>query len=176
LAGARGMSDRVSTDVVNFQMTLQYRIRSKYEDQLWTHRVSLCDAVLATAVSDWCVAGGDFPAAEVVAVVLRVFSSRCFAGELRPSGIWGRLRATVGTAEAEYRSAWPRRGESEAAGLIGSLTAIVASAVRVWADDGLGALGFSDVTERLVAEILAGRYVIVHHSESTLRDANHWGI
>lgn len=157
-------------------MTLQYRIRSKYRDQLWAHRLSLCEAMLSNTVDAWCVSGGVFPVDRVVAAVLYLLSPRCEANEMSPSGIEDRLRSTVGTAEDEYRLAWPRRTNEDAQALIAALSSIVLAATQTWTDRGVRSLAFSEVIKRLVVEVLAKRYVIVHHSESTSRDVNHFGI
>jgi hypothetical protein len=157
-------------------MTLQYRIRSKFEDQLWAHRISLCEAMLTKSLDGWCASHGVFPTDEVVAATLFLLSPQRFLYEWSPSGLWDRLRATMKMPEAEYQSAWPRRSSDDANTLIASLKSSLTTAVEIWTAHGIVALSVQSVTKALVAEIVRQRYVIIHHSESTLRDANHWGI
>ena len=65
-------------------MTLQYRIRSKYQDQLWRQRVYLCELRVADANNRWCRSEEDFPIQRVVAGVLLFFSPRCEPFEISP--------------------------------------------------------------------------------------------
>jgi hypothetical protein len=157
-------------------MTLQYRIRPKYEDQRWKHRVCLCDKLLSDAMDHWCREDAEFPTRHVVAQVLYLFSPRCEPFELSPYRICERLGDLVETPEGEYQIAWPRREESQSKALIASLSAIVAGAVESWTDRGAGYPSSGELAERLAEEILAQRYVIFHHCQSTRRDINHWGI
>lgn len=157
-------------------MTLQYRIRSKHEDETWRERVYLCDKLLLEAVDEWCRSDDEFPARGVVAGVLYLFSPRCYPFELSPYRLRERLGEIVGTPEDEYRRAWPRRNVSECAGLVASLFGIVADAVESWYLRGVGDPPSGWLAERLAEEIVARRYVIFHHYETTRRDLNHWGI
>jgi hypothetical protein len=157
-------------------MTLQYRIRSKYDDELWRHRVSLCEAVLFQALDAWCVSGVEFPTREIVTDVLYVFSPRCDANALSTSNVSQRLKSIVESPETECRLAWPERSSDEAAAIVASLSSVVSRAVEIWKVHGVRALSASDVAHAFVREILAQRYVVMHHSETTKRDANHWGI
>ena len=157
-------------------MSLQYRIRSKYRDELWVQRISLCEAVLAKSLDNWCVSGGRFPTHYLVASLLYLYSPRYDANAYSPSDVSGHLASTVQSPEMEYRMAWPRRSRDEANALIDSLSAIVSRAAEIWENQGVSAISIPDVTKAITAEILARRYVIMHHTETTSRDANHWGI
>ena len=157
-------------------MTLQYRIRSKYEDQLWGQRVYLCEQLLADAYDRWCRSDEDFPVRRVVAGVLFLFSLRCEPFEMSPYRLCERLANIVGTPEDEYRLTWPKRDESQGAELITALSTGVTRAVELWSDGGNKGPSGIELAEYLVGEIVAGQYVVFHHCETTRRDINHWGI
>lgn len=72
-------------------MTLQYRRRSKYQDELWRGRVYLCERLMSEAVNQWYLSGGEFPTQPVVAGVLYLFSPRCEPLELSPYHLVERL-------------------------------------------------------------------------------------
>ena len=72
-------------------MTLQYRIRSKYADQLWGRRVYLCERLLADAYDRWCRSDEDFPVRRAVAAALFLFSPRCEPFEMSPYRLGERL-------------------------------------------------------------------------------------
>ena len=156
-------------------MTLQYRIRSKFEDDLWRQRVYLCERLVYEAVDQWFLSGGVFPTQLLVAAVLYLFSPRCYPYELSPYRLVERLGKLSGTSEEEYRQAWPRWSEAEGQALLASLSALVENAVSLWtAGDEDWSSG--KLAERLVDEIVAKQYVVFHHTETTRRDVNHWGI
>jgi hypothetical protein len=157
-------------------MTLQYRIRSKDEDERWRQRIYLCDKLLRDAIDWWCRTDSVFPTYDVVGSVLYLFSPRCDPFELSPYRLVERFGGIIGTPETEYRLAWPRRSTAEADSLIAALAAIVAGAVRTWIERGVGDPSTGEVADRLAEEIVARRYVSFHHRETTRRDVNHWGI
>ncbi|HVS71702.1 MAG TPA: hypothetical protein VHQ47_10650 [Phycisphaerae bacterium] len=157
-------------------MTLQYRIRNKYQDQLWQYQISLCEALLAKSLDEWCAGDRDFPSRDVVAGILYLLSPRCDANSWSTSDVSQRLKSTAGSPEAEYAMTWPNRSGDEATTLVRSLSEIIAAAVEIWKTRGLTALSTAALMNAVVAEILAQRYVIMHHYETTRRDANHWGI
>jgi hypothetical protein len=156
-------------------MTLQYRIRSKYEDEKWKHRIYLCDHLLLDAIDQWCRSDAEFPIRDIVAGVLYLFSPRCRPFELSKYRLPEQLRAVAKSPEDEYRLTWPRRDESQGAELIAALSTGVTRAVELWGvgrDRPTGA----ELAEYLVGEIVALQYVVFHHYETTRRDINHWGI
>jgi hypothetical protein len=158
------------------EMTLQYRIRSKWEDELWRHRIYLCDKLLQDCLDQWCRSNAPFPIRIVVTDVLYLFSPRCYPFSLAQYQLAEQLAGLVASAENEYRMTWPERDEPEGVALIASLTGIVTRAVESWSDRGLGSLSSGEVAEQLAAEIVARQYVVFHHNETTKRDLNHWGI
>jgi hypothetical protein len=157
-------------------VTLQYRIRSKYKDQLWQHQISLCEALLSKLLDDWCVSGGGFPTRDAVAGILYLLSPRCDANNWSTSEVSQRLQSTVGPAETEYELTWPLRSRDEAEALVRSLSEILSAALRIWETRGVGTLSVSALMNAVVAEILTHRYVIKYHDESTRRDVNPFGI
>lgn len=157
-------------------MTLQYRIRPRYEDERWRQRVDLCDRLVSEAIDGWCRSEAEFPTRDIVAGVLYLFSPRCEPSGLTPYRLGERLGEIAESPENEYRRAWPRREESQGHALIASLSAIIAGAVESWADRGVAASSSRDLVERLAEEIVAQQYVIFHHDQTTRRDINHWGI
>jgi hypothetical protein len=112
----------------------------------------------------------------VVAGILYLFSPRCEPLELSPYRLCEWLGRIVGTPEEEYQLAWPRRAESQGHALIASLSAIIAGAVKLWGDHGVGNPSSGVLAEQLAEEIVAQKYVIFHHCQTTRRDLNHWGI
>jgi hypothetical protein len=158
------------------QVTLQYRIRSKYQDQLWRQRVYLCEQLVADAYDRWCRSDEDFPNQRVVAAALFLFSPRCTPFELSPYRLCPRLATVTGTPEDEYRLTWPKREESESAELIAALSTGVTRAVELWRDGRDKGPSSVELAEYLVGEIVARQYVVFHHYETTRRDINHWGI
>jgi hypothetical protein len=156
-------------------VTLQYRIRSKYQDQLWRQRIYLCERLLSDAIDRWCLSDGEFPKQPVVAGVLYLFSPRCEPLELSSHRLCERLGKVIGTPEEEYRMTWPRREEPQGQALIASLSVIVVDAVESWCGRGVEPSSVR-LAESLVEEVVAQQYVVFHHCETTRRDINHWGI
>ena len=157
-------------------MTLQYRIRSKYQDQLWRQRVYLCEQLVSDIYDRWCRSDEDFPVRRVVAGVLYLFSPRCEPFVVSPYLLCERLSNTIGEPEDEYRLTWPRHEESQSAELIAALSSGITKAVEVWSEGGDNGPSSIELAEYLVGEIVALQYVVFHHCESTRRDINHWGI
>jgi hypothetical protein len=146
-------------------MTLQYRIRSKYQDQLWRQRVYLCEKLVADANDRWCRSDEDF-----------LFSPRCEPFEMSPHRLCERLDTIAGTPEDEYRLSWPKRDESQSAELIAALSMGVTRAVESWSEGSDKGPSSVELAEYLGGEIVARQYVVFHHCETTRRDINHWGI
>lgn len=155
-------------------MTLQYRIRSKYEDRLWRQRVYLGEQLVLDAFDRWCLSDAEFPTRSVVAGVLYLFSPRCDPFKLSPYRLGERLGGVVGTPAEEYRATWPGRTEAQGRALIDALTAGIETAVSSW--DGGGGPSCGSLAEGAVGEIVAQQYVVFHHCETTRRDTNPWGI
>lgn len=155
-------------------MTLQYRIRSKYEDEKWQQRIYLCNNLLLEAIDQWCRADAEFPTRNIVAGVLYLFSPRCYPFGPSPYRLCEQLSEVV-SPEAEYQLTWPNRDESQSAELIAALSMGVTRAVDLW-NAGRDRPSSVELTEYLVGEIVAFQYVVFHHYETTLRDINHWGI
>ncbi len=132
-------------------MTLQYRIRSKYQDQLWRQCVYLCERLLSDAIDRWCLSDSEVPIQPLVAGVLHLFSPRCEPSQLSPYRLCERLGKFVGTPAEEYRLTWPRHEESQGQALIASLSAIVARAVSSWNDSG------TNPSSNPLAELIVGR-------------------
>jgi hypothetical protein len=158
------------------QMTLQYRIRLKYQDQRWDHRIYLCDKLLSEAVDLWLREDAEFPTRSIVAEILYLFSPRCEPFELPTYCLRRRLAEVVGTAEWEFQTAWPNRGLAQADALIVSLATIIGVVVESWTERGSQDSTSGGLTNRIVEELLAQQYVVFHHCETTRRDINHWGI
>ena len=157
-------------------MTLQYRIRSKYQDQLWRQRVYLCEQLVVDAYDRWCRSDEDFPIQCVVAGALFLFSPRCEPFEMSPYRLCERLATLASTPENEYRLTWPKRDESQSAELIAALSMGVTRAVELWREGSDRGPSSVELAEYLVGEIVARQYVVFHHCETTRRDINHWGI
>ena len=94
-------------------MTLQYRIRSKYWDQVLRQRVYLCEHLVADAYNRWCLSADEFAIQSVVAGTLFLFSPRCEPFELSRYQVGEQLAVAVGTPEDEYRLTWPKRDEAQ---------------------------------------------------------------
>lgn len=157
-------------------MTLQYRIRPKYEDERWRQRVYLSETLLSDAIDQWCRSGTEYPVWGVVARILYLFSPRCEPFNLSPYRLYEWLGQIVGTPEHEYQLAWPRRPASQGRALITSLSTIMVGAVQSWTDHGLGNSSSKGLAEQLAAEFVAQKYVVFHHCQTTRRDPNPWGI
>ena len=157
-------------------MTLQYRIRPKYEDQRWQHRVTLCGKLLLETIDRWCLTDAQFPVRSVVAGVLYLFSPRCDPYQLPSHRLCEWLANVVETPEREYQLAWPHCEESQAEAAVLSLTAILDEAVELWTDRGIKSPSAGAMAQRIAEEIVAQQYVVFHHYESTCRDINPFGI
>lgn len=157
-------------------MTLQYRIRSKYEDERWRHRVFLCENFLLETIDYWCRTDAAFPTNAVVAGILYLFSPRCDPFQLSPQRLRERLGELAGVPEKEYRLTWRQREASQAEALIASLGAIIAEAVESWIEHGIAEPSSSSIAQRIAEEIVAQQYVVFHHYQATRRDINPWGI
>jgi len=157
-------------------VTLQYRIRSKYQDQLWRQRVYLCQQLLSDAYDRWCRSDEAFPLRGVVAGVLFLFSPRCEPFEMSPYRLCERLIGVVGAPEDEYRMTWPQRDESQGTELIAVLSMGVTRAVELWGEGDDKGPSSVELAEKLVREVVAQQYVVFHHYETSRRDVNHWGI
>lgn len=157
-------------------MTLQYRIRSKYADQLWRERVYLCEQLLSETYDRWCRSDHDFPVRGVVAAALYLFSPRFNPTEMSTNGLSERLLNIVGTPEEEYRLTWPKRDGSLSMELIAAMSMCVMKAVQLSTESTNGGPLSAELAEWLISEIIARQYVVFHHCETTRRDDNHWGI
>lgn len=159
-----------------FPMTLQYRIRSKYEDELWRQRVYLCEKLLEEAYDKWCRSDDPFPTTSFVAGVLYLFSPRCDPYRISPHRVNRQVAEVVDAPEVEYHLTWPKREPEQAAALVAALTGIMNEAIQSWEQPDSEVAAGGSVSKRLVEEIVTQQYVIFHHKETTRRDLNHWGI
>jgi len=150
-------------------MTLQYGIRSMWEDREWQHRVRLSSHLLLETVDWWCRTNADFPIDSAVASVLYLFSPRCNPFAVPDARVRQHLIPIVRTPTAEYSRVWPRRSEAERDELIDSLTRILSVAARQWNDD-LQNPPIEQVNQQIAAQIVAQKYVVFHHYETTRRD------
>jgi len=57
-------------------MTLQYRIRSKYHDELWRQRVFLCEQLVADSYGRWCRSDEDSIATSDWSAFIDLMTSR----------------------------------------------------------------------------------------------------
>jgi len=155
-------------------MTLQYRIRSKYEDENWRQRIFHSNEMLLHYTNAWCTDSNSvFPITELVSRLLFLFSDRCL---LHQTNLDALLNHTISTPADEYRSTWPNRSDSAAQDLTDLLVQTLEDAVEEWEFNGFSNLPHTDVTDRLVGVIVDQQYVVFHHYETTRRDLNHWGI
>lgn len=148
-------------------MTLQYRSRSTFEDGLWGQRVYLCERFLTEVFDAWCQAEDEFPAETTIAGVLHLFSPKRWMYDVRPYRLVETLSKAMGTAEEEYRHAWPNRSPQQARELIEALAAILAAAATSWQSGQMQST--RDLTAVIEKEIVARQYVVFHHYETTKR-------
>jgi hypothetical protein len=139
-----------------------------FQDVLWQHQTLLCETVLSKMLNDWCVSGNTFPTRDAVAVVLHLLSSRSNTYDFSTSDVSQRLK--LGPPESEYELTWPNRTSHEAAALVGALSEIILTAVGIWESRGVAALSIRALMNSVVAEVLAQRYVTLHHYETTRWD------
>jgi hypothetical protein len=155
-------------------MTLQYRIRSKYEDENWRQRIFHSNEMLLHYLNHWCADSSSvFPVTEMVSRLLLLFSPRCV---LHQTNLRALLNLTISTPADEYRATWHNHSDGAAKNLIDSLVQILEDAIKEWESRGFSNLPHADVIDRLVLEIVAHQYVVFHHNQTTRRDLNHWGI
>ncbi len=155
-------------------MTLQYRIRSKYEDENWRQRIIHSNEMLLYYLNQWCADSSCvFPVTEVVSRLLFLFSPRCMVYQTNLRAL---LSRTIFVPMDEYRATWPNRSLGAATQLIDTLEQILEDAIREWEINGFSNLLHTDVIDRIVIEIVAQQYVVFHHNQTTRRDLNHWGI
>ena len=150
-------------------MTLQYGIRSMEEDRTWQQRVRLSGNLLLETVDWWCCTNAEFPIEGTVASVLHLFSPRCNPFAVPDARVRQHLLGIVGTPADEYSRTWARRSDAERAELIDSLTRILSEAVRQWNVD-LQNPPIEQVNLEIVSQIVAQKYVVFHHYETTRRD------
>jgi hypothetical protein len=157
-------------------MTLQYRIRSKYEDQRWWHRAQLCAEFLLSSIDRWCRSDAEFPIQPVIAGMLYLYSPRSDPDQFSQHGLCAQLSEIVRMPQAEYRLTWPGREEAHGEALIVALTKILAEAVQSWTDRGIEDPSSETVAKRVIEEMMEQQYVVFHHYQTTRRDLNPWGI
>jgi hypothetical protein len=157
-------------------VTLQYRIRSKYEDDIWRQRVYLCEQLAAEEYDAWCRSTERLPETTYVASLLFLFSPRCDPFTLRPYHLAQQLASLVQSPEREYELTWARRPPAKANELIEALRACLTKAERLWEQARGPSQCSAGLASQIVDEIVGQQYVVFHHFETTRRDANHWGI
>jgi hypothetical protein len=139
------------------------------DDRSWQQRVRLSANLLLETVDSWCRANDDFPVERTVAIFLHLFSPKFNPYAIPDARVRGHLLPIVGTPGDEYSRAWPRRSGAEKAELIDSLTWILSEAVRQWNDD-LQIPPIEQVNQQIVTQIVAHKYVVFHHYDTTRRD------
>ena len=155
-------------------MTLQYRIRSKFEDENWRERCIHCLELLLHYSEHWCKeCENQFPVAEFVSRLLFLFSRRC---ALHQTTVRTLLSRPNSDPMEEYRTTWPQRSEEMGQELVGLLQEIVEDAISEWESAGFSKRPHSVVVDQIVAAIVHQQYVVFHHNQTTRRDINHWGI
>jgi hypothetical protein len=136
-------------------MTLQYRIRSKSEVDRWRRRVRLTEISVLQAVDAWCAKDeADFPAEQVVAGILYLFSPRCEPIGLREHDLLARLASVVRDPLVEYSSTWPQRDKSESTHLVESMKKILDGSAAACANAGLSAVSVDLVVQQIVDQIV----------------------
>ena len=156
-------------------MSLQYRVRSRYDDEKWRYRNYLCEVLLSNAINDWCLTGNEFPISSVVAKVVHLFSPASDVRDVSAAGLEEYLAANVVDPCDEFLFAWPNRDASGCAKLVGGLTRIVNEAVEILSQNGTLSLSARAITERLADEVVARQFVVFHRYETTSRDNNFHG-
>ncbi len=155
-------------------MTLQYRIRSKYEDENWRQRIFHSNEMLLHYLNAWCTdSNSEFPVTEIVSRLLVLFSPRCL---LHQTNLRTLLNRPISTPTDEYQATWPKRSGEAAKTLIDSLVQTLQDAIQAWESHGFSSLPHTVVIDRLVGEIVDQQYVVFYHNQTTRRDVNHWGI
>ena len=157
-------------------MTLQYRIRPKYEDDRWRHRIRICNLLILESVDEWCNSDLKFATEDCVRCSLHLFSKRCALTGIREHGVKSQLLSESFDCRKEYAMEWPRRTDADCSSLVGSMSQVLLDAEAQWECSGIGTLSVEDVAGQLVDEIVAHQFVVFHRTETTRRDTNHWGI
>ncbi len=158
-------------------MTLQYRIRSKYEDDCWRQRVQLYEGVISAIFDRWCRSDADFPVTAFATGTLFLFSPRCDPENTTVSQLVEFiLGKDVTVPELEYSATWPKRPLSDGQRLIDAITGITVGAIQAWENDCVDQEQLNSLPVQIVTEIVGQQYVVFHHKETTRRDFNHWGI
>ncbi|MEQ8855217.1 hypothetical protein [Gimesia sp.] len=156
-------------------MTLQYRVRSQHEEQIWDRRIYLTERLLLDAIDFWVCSTEDFPSETVIAVTLNIFSERCNPDEVNEHKFLTRLQSSVDQPLREYLLTWPKRTEEDGLALIEDLLDLIASAVAVWEQQSVQSLSAQLVASQIARLIVKYQYVVFHHHESTLRDKGGFG-
>jgi hypothetical protein len=151
-------------------MTLQYNVRSMSEDREWLERIRLSNCLLLETVDWWCRTDSDFPIDGTVASVLYLFSSRCNPFKVPDTRVREHLHNTVGTPTSEYSQTWSRRTDAEKSELIDTLSGILTEAVKRWNGGPLDDLPIELVNQQIIDQIVAHKYIIFHHFQTTRRD------
>ncbi len=151
-------------------MTLQYRTRSTFEDNIWQERVRLSNCLLMECVDVWCRSDADFPTDEVIASILYLFSPRCYSLGVSECRLREYLVGIVGTPAHEYSATRPQHGENQRSKLIDALSRIVGNALIQWGEGTLLDPSIETVNRQIVEEIVEQQYVIFHHYHTTRRD------
>lgn len=157
-------------------MTLQYRIRSKYEDDRWRQRIRLCCMLILESIDEWCKSDLRFPVDDCVRCGLHLFSKRCDLEAISEHQVKLQLLSLSLDCRAEFVTEWPRRTDADFFTLVDSMSQVLRNAEDAWESNGITALSAEDVTGQLVDEIVGKQFVVFHRTETTRRDANHWGI
>ncbi|HAH45840.1 hypothetical protein [Gimesia sp.] len=156
-------------------MTLQYRVRSQLEDQIWDRRIYLTERLLLDTIDFWVSSSDEFPSEAVIAVTLHLFSERCNPDKVNAQKILTRLQSLVDQPLKEYLLTWPKRTEEDGLSLIEDLQEIISSAVAVWEQQRNQSLSAQSVASQIVEQIVKQQYVVFHHHESTWRDKGGFG-
>ncbi len=139
------------------------------EDRKWQQRIRLSGCLLLETVDWWCRADFEFPVDSTVASVLYLFSPRCNPFKVSETKVRQHLLNVVGTAITEYSQTWPRHTDAQKHELIDPLSQILSNAADRW-DAGTFDPAIEMVNQQLVDQIVAHKYVIFHHNQTTRRD------
>ena len=138
-------------------------------DREWQQRVRLSGCLLLETIDWWCRSDSDFPLDGTIASMLYLFSPRFDPFKISETKIRQRLLNVVGTPSAEYSQTWPLRDEAERSELIDTISEILSGAVDRWNNGALDP-SIETVNQQIVDQVVAQKYVVIHHNQTTKRD------
>jgi hypothetical protein len=75
----------------------------------------------------------------------------------------------VGTPAAEYSQTWTQRDDLQRSELIDAISGVLSDATDRWNNGSLD-LSVEVVNREIVDQLVAKKYVIIHHNQTTRRD------